>query len=137
MKFHDQNTNGVKDAGEPGLSGWVINAYADANGNGIRDAGENTISGTATTGAGGTYSISLIPGKYVVCEVQQSGWTQSFPSGTACGAGAAGYGITLASGETDAGNDFGNFAIVDANIQISPLTDDERDRLTRTCSRVT
>ena len=128
MKFHDLNTNGVKDAGEPGLSGWVINAYADANGNGTRDAGENTISGTATTAAGGTYSISLIPGKYGCARCSSRARRQSFPSGTACGAGAAGYGITLASGETDAGNDFGNFAIVDANIQISPAHGHERDR---------
>ena len=41
-KFNDLNGDGVKDAGEPGLPGWVINAYADANGNGVRDAGENT-----------------------------------------------------------------------------------------------
>ena len=108
-KFNDLNGNGQRNAGEPGLAGWTINAYADTNGNGTRDAGENTIAGTATTAAGGAYSMSLKPGKYVVCEVQQATWTQSFPSGTACGAGAGGWGITLTSGQVDDGNDFGNF----------------------------
>ena len=89
-------------------SDWVINAYADTNGNGVRDAGENTISATDTTNATGVYSLSLNPGKYVVCEIQQATWTQSFPSGTACGAAAGGWGITLASGDLDSGNDFGN-----------------------------
>ena len=109
MKFEDLNANGVKDAGEPGLAGWTIQAFADANSNGVRDAGENTVAGSAVTGAGGTYSMSLTPGRYVVCEVQQAGWTQSFPSGTACGAGSAGYGITLTSGQLDSDNDFGNW----------------------------
>ncbi len=109
MKFHDLNANGVKDAGEPGLPGWTITAYADANSNGIRDAGENTVAATAVTGAGGTYSLSLAPGKYVVCETQQGGWTQSYPANSACGAGLGGWGITLASGDLDSGNDFGNW----------------------------
>ncbi len=109
MKFHDLNANGAKDAGEPGLPGWTITAYADANGNGIRDAGENTVAASAVTGAGGTYSLSLAPGKYIVCETQQAGWTQSFPANSACGAGLGGWGITLASGELDSGNDFGNW----------------------------
>ena len=109
MKFHDLNANGVKDAGEPGLAGWTITAYADTNGNGIRDAGENTVAATTVTGAGGTYSLSLAPGKYIVCETQQAGWTQSYPANSACGAGLGGWGITLASGELDSGNDFGNW----------------------------
>ena len=47
------------------------------NGNGTLDAGD-TIATTATTDAGGVYTLSLKPGKYVVCEVQQADWTQSF-----------------------------------------------------------
>ena len=108
-KFNDLNGNGVKDAGEPGLPGWTINAYADTNGNGIRDAGENTIAATGATDAAGVYSLSLNPGAYVVCEVQQATWTQSFPAGTACGASAGGWGIILTSGQLDSDNNFGNF----------------------------
>ena len=88
VKFEDQDADGVKDAGEPGLTGWTINAYLDANGDGIRNVGENTLSATTTTGAGGAYTLSLVPGKYIVCEVQQGGWVQSVPGATpACGAG--------------------------------------------------
>src|SRR3989442_11359281 len=43
VKFNDLNGNGVKDPGEPGLSGWTIRAYVDGNGNGTLDAGETTI----------------------------------------------------------------------------------------------
>src|SRR2546422_8619336 len=43
VKFNDLNGNGVKDPGEPGLSGWTIRAYVDGNGNGMLDAGETTI----------------------------------------------------------------------------------------------
>ena len=38
MKFDDLNANGVKDAGEPGLPDWTINAFVDVNGNGTKDA---------------------------------------------------------------------------------------------------
>ena len=37
-KYHDLNTNGVRDLGEPGLPGWDI--FADLNENGVLDAGE-------------------------------------------------------------------------------------------------
>ena len=109
VKFHDLNGDGVKDAGEPGLPGWTINAYADTNGNGTRDLGEDTIAATGATGAGGAYSLTLNPGKYVVCEVQQDGWIQSYPANVACGPSAGGWGITLTSGQLDSDNDFGNF----------------------------
>ncbi len=124
MKFNDLDADGVKDAGEPGLSGWTINAFLDANSNGILDASEITISNSAVTGAGGTYSMSLRPGRYIVCEVQQTGWVQSFPGNTVCGgAGKGGYGISLVSGQLDSDNDFGNYKIANANIQITPGTD--------------
>ena len=29
MKFEDLNTEGVKDPTDPGLEGWIINAYDD------------------------------------------------------------------------------------------------------------
>ncbi len=108
MKFHDLNANGVKDQGEPGLAGWEITAYVDANANGIRDAGENTVGASAVTGAGGTYSMSLNPGRYVVCETQQAGWTQSYPAGSICNPGG-GWAINLTSGQLDSDNDFGNW----------------------------
>src|SRR5215472_2032758 len=100
-KFNDLNANGVKDAGEPGLSGWTILAFADSNGNGVVDPGE-TVAASTTTNGSGNYSLTLKPGQYVVEEVSQAGWTQSFPNGGT-------YAVSLSSGATDTNNDFGNF----------------------------
>src|SRR5207253_1445259 len=77
VKFNDLNADGIKDGGEPGLNGWSIRAYVDSNGDGILGATETTFTSTTTATAGivvGAYSFSLNPGKYVVCEVLQSGW---------------------------------------------------------------
>ena len=108
-KFNDLNGDGVKDAGEPGLSGWTINAYVDVNGNGTKDAADTVVATSGATNASGVYTLSLVPGNYIVCEVQQATWIQSFPANTACGATAGGWGITLTSNQTDADNNFGNF----------------------------
>ncbi|MDB5327509.1 MAG: hypothetical protein JWM57_3078 [Phycisphaerales bacterium] len=45
--FRDYNGNGVKDAGEPGLSGTKI--FFDANNNGTADTGSGTLSSTGST----------------------------------------------------------------------------------------
>ena len=39
-KFFDANQDGVKDASEPGLPGWIV--YIDANNNGVRDVSADT-----------------------------------------------------------------------------------------------
>jgi hypothetical protein len=123
VKFNDLNANGVKDAGEPGLNGWTINAYTDTNGNGIRDNGETTVAATAVTATVnavvGSYALTLDPGKYVVCEVLQSTWQESLPSGnTICNGttnndlptlAPAGYAVTIVSRVDHPNNDFGNF----------------------------
>src|SRR4029077_4146586 len=83
-KFDDRNADG-SGAGDPGQGGFVINAYADANGDGSLSAAEfgAGAAGSAPPAAGtGAYSISgLKPGKYIVCEVQQPSWIQSYPAG--------------------------------------------------------
>src|SRR5947207_2157791 len=113
VKFNDLNGNGVKEPGDPGLSGWTIRAYTDTNGNGSLDAGETTVAASTTTNGAGDYTLPLNPGKYVVCEVQQSTWTESMPANTKCsaivGLGPGGYAITVTSGSSETGNDFGNF----------------------------
>ena len=116
VKFNDLNANGTKDALEPGLSGWTIRAYVDTSGDGILQATETTIAASDTTVAGGAYSLSLNPGKYVVCEVKQATWTQSRPTGTLCSllpagenVAPGGYAVTITSGSTEPNNDFGNF----------------------------
>jgi len=75
MKFEDLDADGVKDAGEPGLSGWTI--FVDYDDDGTLDAGEPS----AVTAADGTYLITGInPGTWKVKEVAQAGWTCSYPS---------------------------------------------------------
>src|SRR5262245_21854618 len=55
------------------------------------------------------------PGQYIVVEVAKAGWTESFPGGsdivaaTGTGLGDFGYAIAFTSGETESGNNFGNF----------------------------
>src|SRR2546426_958341 len=112
VKFNDLNGNGVKDIGEPGLSGWTIRAYAD-DGDGTLSATEAAAApaASATTDGTGSYTLTLNPGTYVVCEVLQPTWTQSRPANMKCAAGTGlgpgGYALTVTSGSSETGNDFG------------------------------
>ena len=119
QKFLDANLNNQKDSGESGLSGFVINAYKDADGNGSLSASEFAAGAvkSATTDASGNYAIGqLPPDKYIFCEVQQSGYVQTYPnpaSHSEClngssTLGPAGWAVTLNEGDLDQGNDFGN-----------------------------
>jgi hypothetical protein len=96
-KFNDLNGNGVRDAGEPGMGGWTI--FVDYNDNNTLDIGEPS----AVTAADGSYTIiGIDPGEWFVREVQQAGWTCSFPAGCE-------YLELFASGDQLVGNDFGNW----------------------------
>ena len=62
LVFEDANNNGVRDAGEPGVAGILVELL-DAVGNPVRDAANNPIS--ALTAADGTYLFTnLVPGAY-------------------------------------------------------------------------
>ncbi|MBI2875792.1 MAG: right-handed parallel beta-helix repeat-containing protein, partial [Candidatus Tectomicrobia bacterium] len=73
-KFEDLDGNGVRDEGEPGLEGWTI--YLDSNGNGLLDQDERS---TLTDAQGNYLFDDLVPGTYVVAELLQEGWMQTFP----------------------------------------------------------
>ncbi|WP_264322338.1 SdrD B-like domain-containing protein [Zarconia navalis] len=74
-KWHDLDSDGVRDSGEPGLEGWTI--YLDENKNGALDSGERS----TVTDADGNYRFNFVPpGTYTVGEVVQPGWTQTFPT---------------------------------------------------------
>jgi len=104
MKFNDLNGNGKLDSGESGLSSWTI--FLDTNSNGLLDNGE----ASTVTGSNGSYSFAnLDEGDYRVCEVQQTGWTQTFG-----GSDQGCYDLTVnADGTLDWHNiDFGNHQLI-------------------------
>jgi hypothetical protein len=98
MKWNDLNGNGAKDTGEPGLPGWTIQLCADS-------ACTNVVL-TTTTDAGGAYTFVKFPGAYYVREVEQTGWTRTFPSSVSGIQGP--YTISIAT-PTHTGVDFGNW----------------------------
>ncbi|MGH2489360.1 MAG: SdrD B-like domain-containing protein, partial [Candidatus Limnocylindria bacterium] len=117
-KYEDENANGIDDgAGDAGLVGWTIKAFNDNDSSGTLNAGD-TLAATDVTDATGAYSFSLDPGDYVVCEVLQANWTQSEPSNAICDddtidatVADGGYAVTITSGSSEPGNDFGNFQV--------------------------
>jgi hypothetical protein len=127
MKFKDVNANGLKDVGEPGLGTWIIHLFG-TNGQGA------SVHMTTTTAADGTYSFTVAPGSYTVCEQTapgKAGWTQSFPSsGANCTGhtdggtitpGPFGYAVTATSGGTTANRDFGNKPASRVTVTFTPL----------------
>jgi hypothetical protein len=90
MKFNDLNGNGVRDAGEPGISNWRINLTG-------------TATGTVLTDSLGRYCFSnLSPGTYTLAEVLKTGWRQTAPPSPWT------YTVTLAPGQTRDSLNFGN-----------------------------
>ncbi|MBN2259179.1 MAG: DUF11 domain-containing protein [Clostridiales bacterium] len=73
-KFNDLDGDGRWDEEEPGLEGFTI--YVDYNDNGTLDRGEPF---DVTDGEGFYLITDIQPGTYKVREVQEEGWTQSYP----------------------------------------------------------
>ncbi|MEA3422517.1 MAG: SdrD B-like domain-containing protein, partial [Bacillota bacterium] len=96
VKFNDLNANNVKDSGEPGLGQWTIMAVLSTNSNTFY---------TTTTAQDGSYSFNLPVGTWIISEVQQAGWTQSFPT-------SGSYQITVVGNDTFTDKDFGNWAAI-------------------------
>lgn len=98
VKYEDQNVDGVREGGEPGIPGWKI--YLFYNGKEVA---------STTTGAGGAYAFQLdadtMPigaGTYTLKEESREGWRQQKapkPIFISFGAGEAHF----------EGNDFGNW----------------------------
>ena len=96
LKFNDLNGNGVRDAGEPGLSGVTIRVTDAAAG--VR---------TLTTDATGAFSFTGLPaGTYVVSEVAPAGFVQTAPPAPGT------FTQTVAAGQTVSNLLFGNRAAV-------------------------
>jgi len=93
QKFEDLDSDGVKDAGEPGLDGWTIE---------LVDPSTSRVIDTAVTLEGGFYTFAnLAPGDYELHELLQDGWVQTYPEANL-------HSLTLACGEEITDKDFGN-----------------------------
>ncbi|HEY3208338.1 MAG TPA: S8 family serine peptidase, partial [Actinomycetota bacterium] len=144
IKYLDRNGDGVRDADgvdniagnaddEVPLSGWTIRAYVDSNGDGMLQAGETTIAASATTAPPtGAYSLTVNPGKYVICERvdDQAGFSQTQPSNSNCaalpggqGVAGGGYAATVTSGSSTLNQIFGNTQGADLSISKSDSPD--------------
>lgn len=84
-KWSDENGNGRRERGEPGLHGVII--FSDLNDNGELDGGEPRTRtrrdrrGTNVDEAGSYALKGLAPGRHVIREVVPDGFRQTFPSG--------------------------------------------------------
>ncbi|HKP88982.1 MAG TPA: SdrD B-like domain-containing protein [Thermoleophilaceae bacterium] len=106
-KFRDDDRDGVRDAGEPGLAGWTV--YVDLDGDGAITPGPEPGEPYAVTDANGAYTITeVLPNgvgnPYAVREVAQPTWTCSAPAGD-----CAHDGFVIASGTAPTGVDFGGY----------------------------
>ena len=94
--FNDTNADGTRAMNEPGLSNW--RAYVDANSNGTFDYGEKS----ALTAWSGAFRITGVnPGTYRLRVVEPTNWRRTAPIG------ASAYLVTVQSGFTVSGFDFG------------------------------
>lgn len=92
QKFNDVNQNGVKDRDENGLQGWEIRLSGPVN-------------KSTYTNEYGNYEFTNIPyGEYILIEVQQNGWQQTYPS-------TSQWTLNLAGDSTVVDVDFGNYFV--------------------------
>ncbi len=102
-KYDDQNINGARDAGEPGLEGWKITL---SNGN------------TQTTGPDGAYRFDgLKPDEFTVSETQQAHYRQTAPA-----TGEGTHTVTLQSGQTSDALLFGNTCLGSSSITVTDIS---------------
>ncbi len=99
-KWNDVDGDGVKDEGEttPGTS-FTFELY--------KIVGEtSTLVTTQSDNDGYTFS-GLLSGTYMVCEVETSGWEQTYPADDGC------HTVTVGIDQDSTDNDFGNIEVVD------------------------
>ena len=80
VKFNDVNGNGQRDQNEPLLEDWEITLTKDCLAR-ITQVALCEPPKTTETDSSGAYSFeNLTPGKYKVCETQQTIWAQTYPT---------------------------------------------------------
>lgn len=88
IKWNDANGNGERDCDEQSceakLSGWTI--FIDEDGNKQLDEGERSfVTSSDDSEDFGWYWFDNLPSDdYMICEVQQNGWTQTYPAEGRC-----------------------------------------------------
>ena len=92
QKFRDANRNGIRDVGDPIISGWPID---------LKDNSGAIISSTTTNANGEYFFTGLSAATYKVSEDLQAGYYQTFPSYTD-------YTVNIATHPISTCNDFGN-----------------------------
>ncbi len=93
-KWNDLNGDGIRQGGEPGLSGWTI----------LLSYPNGPVYTSTVTDAQGNYCFTGVPcGNWLVSEVHQPGWVQMVPGGS-------GHLLSTTTGSTTNGVDFGNFS---------------------------
>lgn len=112
IKFFDRDGNGSQGAGESALTDWEIhldgteNLDLDGDGTAVHlvtwTCGGAKVPDCGTHAFGSYWFLGLVPGDYVVSEVQQPGFTQTAPPD-------GHFDETLTSDEVCTGRDFGNF----------------------------
>jgi uncharacterized repeat protein (TIGR01451 family) len=116
IKFRDMQPNGIKDAGDDPLGDWEIRLYRAPQQDSYLAssvtvaAGEETptvpadydfvaYTRTLTDGSGSYSFAGLLPGRYLLTEVAQDGWTCTVSPGE----------FTVENGTALTGQDFGNW----------------------------
>jgi SdrD B-like domain len=100
VKFEDDNGNGLRDAGEPGIAGVTITL-----------AGGGRVLSTVT-GADGSFSFTgLAAGAYTISETVPPGYVQTAPGGSGT------IEIDLAAGQVSSNNLFGNMPLPVGSIE--------------------
>jgi uncharacterized repeat protein (TIGR01451 family) len=99
--FHDENYNGVFDAGEPPLSGISVYAYGPGP-DGIPGTGDDVLVATTTSAANGSYSLRLTAGDYII-----NYNTAQIPAALSMATTALEYYISVTAGTEITNLDFG------------------------------
>jgi hypothetical protein len=101
--------NGVVNQGTASINGGVFTDRWAAPLAGWCVELTGPVSASALTDASGSYAfIGLPDGMYTVCQVLQSGWSQTFPTDGAVCLSGPGYSFSMVQGSTAWFNDFTN-----------------------------
>lgn len=121
--WNDLNGNGIRDLNpttstfsDPGLSGWTV--FVDGNSDRILNAGETQ----TTTAANGSYTLTgVLPGTVTILVQPTAGWRATAPLTNS-------RTISLRSGDTASGLDFGEAELRDSSIRGTVYADTNRNQ---------